>query len=267
MQKYILCVIFITFIYLLYSKCDVRQVYDLNNIAYTETKFSKQYPINNDFFIMRHYPKYESFFDQFKSYRYYVLEENKKILGTFCMSYTKNKLCYMCDLKSLEKGTNLVYKLSKHLFFRYNFFTLKCFGITMLPNPAIQHIYSKYFFIIYTKLYLYQITLSIIKKYNDLFQKIFPNYFFVAGYKKLSLISSNKKIKLCHIATPEDTNYINLQSKFYPSSGYEIMFCLHEHNKYNKILNQNNISHVSEMSVIGRNCENVNWNFIRTYMI
>jgi hypothetical protein len=86
-------------------------IYDYNDLLEEiERKFNKLYPIDDDFFSITHYPKYTSFFDQFKNKKYYIYEKNNNILGTCCFAKFKNiEPYYICDLKSKLKGKNITY--------------------------------------------------------------------------------------------------------------------------------------------------------------
>ena len=106
-------------------------------------------------------------------------------------------------------------------------------------------------------------------------KKIFGEYFFVEGLKKLILKSTNSELKILHLATPNDillnkldNNYKQkIYNKNIKSPKYEIMFCLDKSNPYIKKLKKININKVSVMSVYGFNNSDIKWDFIRTYMI
>lgn len=77
-------------------------------------------------------------------------------------------------------------------------------------------------------------------------------------------------MQIVHIATPSDNKYIkqtqNLE-KVSIGPDYNIMFCLYKNNNLRHLLANNKIYKQSQMSIIGNNMENYNWDFIRTYMI
>ena len=106
-------------------------------------------------------------------------------------------------------------------------------------------------------------------------KKIFGEYFFVEGLKKLILKSTNSELKILHLATSNDilldkldNNYKQkIYNKNIKSLEYEIMFCLEKSNPYIKKLKKININKVSVMSVYGFNNSDIKWDFIRTYMI
>lgn len=244
-------------------------------MAKVEKLFEKQYPIGNDFFTIKHFPKYCSFFEQFVKNNYYVWKENNKISGTICISEFKNKLKYICDLKSCLNGKNMSFKFM----FRYycdTMFSKNCynvfnqvFGIVMQPNKAIDNIAKKYWFLSCEILLLYQISYDEYEKNKLLFKKLFVDHFFVAGYKKLTLASTNAEIKICHIATKNDLNYVKKQQlPLNITNEYEIMFCLPKSNSFVNSLNNLNIKSSSNMTIFSIfNNLNTDWNFIKTYMI
>lgn len=242
----------------------------------TEKIFEKKYPLGNDFFTIVHYPKYSSFFDQFVKNKYYVHKNSfGKILGTFCVSEFKNKLKYICDLKTLEGGKNLTFKfMFKYyydLMFDCDIKNIGCqmFGIVMQPNKIIDNITKKYCIAKCENLLLYQISYEKYLEIKKLLEKVFGNHFFVDGYKKLIMESTKNELKICHLATLDDLQYVKtLQNKLNDISKHEIMFCIPSKNKYVEILNKNNVIPSSTMTIFSiLNRFNNNLNFIRTYMI
>lgn len=295
--------VMIIIIYIYNSRSNIKIMNsNMNELDKIEKLYQKEYPIDNDYFTIKHYPDYKSFFEQFDSYKYLAYYKNNSLkrnldlsphllgtesnnslarnanlssnlLGTCCFAKI-GKLNYCADLKTLYPGNNLTYK-----FFRYAVLNLgltNFFGITMKPNKTIEHLTKKYFITEYTELYLYQIKLSKITELVDLYlKKIFGEYFFVEGFKKLILKSTNSELKILHLATPNDilldkldNNYKQkIYNKNIKSPEYEIMFCLEKSNPYIKKLKKININKVSVMSVYGFNNYGVKWDFIRTYMI
>ena len=292
--------VMIIFLYIYNSRSNIKIMNsNMNELNEIEVKYQKEYPIGDDYFRIKHYPDYKSFFEQFDSYKYLAyykstpnllgtefnnsLAINNNLLGTefnnslainanldshllgTCCFAKIGKYNYCADLKTLYPGYNLTYK-----FFRYAILNLgitNFFGITMKPNKYIEHLTKKYFITEYTELYLYQIKLSEITELVDLYLKnIFGKYFFVEGFKKLILKSTNNELKILHLATSDDK--LDKQKIFDPKyTDYEIMFCLEKSNKYIKKLRNKNIKETSKMSVYGFNNHGVKWNFIRTYMI
>jgi len=258
------------------SKCVINKQWN-HDMIFVEKSFEKKYPIGNDFFKINHYPKYSSFFDQFVKNNYYISRNDDDIIdGTFCISELKNNLRYICDLKTHTSGNNLTFK------FMYNYyydtlFSYNCvnvmyplFGVVMQPNKIVDKITKKYWMTKYDDLLLYQILHATYENHINMFNFIFGEHFFVEGYKKLTLESNNNELKICHIATLNDLNYIGKQQKPLTSNidKYEIMFCLPKSNKNVKYLHDNNIYHSSIMTIFGTlSINKLNWNFIRTYMI
>lgn len=241
-----------------------------------EIYFKKIYPIGNDHFSINHYPDYLSFFNQFQKYDYYIYKKNNKIKGTFCMACFKNNIKYICDLKTLESGNNLTYKfMFKHYYDTIFSTNIKntfspFFGIVMQPNKIIDKISKNYFISKKEDLLLFQIKFDNYKKNYDLLSEIFTNHFCVEGYKKLILESSKSQLKICHIATPTDVKFVeHMQDKICENKlkEYEIMFCLPSKNKYVYSLKSKKIFHTSTMTIFGMFCDEINWNFIKTYMI
>ena len=250
----------------------------LDQMESIEKKHKKFYPIGKDKFSIIHYPKYSSFFNQFHNYKYFVAKIHNNILSTCCVAQLNN-LWYICDLKSFSSGHNSTYEFGKYILFNLvcnfkNLFTFKFkpnfFGIVMEPNNIINHIGNKYYFTKYETLYLYQINCKIYNKNKNLFDNIFPNHFMVEGYKKLLLNSTNQFIKMYHIAQPIDSNYVKIQNAITINDNleFDIMFCLPKNHHFVDDLKLVNINFISEMSIMGYNCNHIkDWCFIKTYMI
>lgn len=238
-----------------------------------EKTFKKIYPIGNDHFAIKHSPKYYSFFDQFKKHDYYVsYSDDKLINGTCAIALLKNNLHYICDLKTNTQNKNttakFIFRYYCELVKKFNF-DLNLFGIVMQPNPAIDKLVGKYWFVKKCEeLVLYQIKYREYLKNYQTIKSIFGNHFFVSGYKSLILESTQKPLKICHLATFDDEKYVNVQNPITDNlNNYEIMFCVvkssDEHNK----LQCAHIDQQSLMTIFSLfNC-NHSWKFIRTYMI
>lgn len=255
------------FIYRNYSSVNIVECVDI--MSEIEKQYSKKYPLGDDFFIIRHTPKYSSFFEQFDDYDYLTYSKDNNIFGTMCLAKINNlDAYYICDLKSLERGHNVTTKFFVYCFFNYSSFrNNRFFGIVMQPNKTIDNLARSSIFKKYCNLNLYRIEYRNIKKIDAILKKIFGNYYFVSGYKSLILESTNKPINLCHIATKNDRKYVKMQKKIYlddMDDTFEIMFCIPS------ILSteiDNYVEPTSIMSVFGYGMENTNWNFVRTYMI
>ena len=147
-------------IFIVYNPNDIKHINSIklynDELETIEKKFNKKYPLNDNNFTIKHYPRYHSFFNQFQSYKYYICKENNKIIGTCCFAKLHNMNCYyICDLKSLIKGKNLTYYIFKK-FILDNIFNLKSFGmfgITMQPNLVVDNLVNKYYFSTYDILY------------------------------------------------------------------------------------------------------------------
>ena len=276
----IIIIISLSILYLYYDP-EISLISDYDKLAEIEIKYNKKYPIGNDYFRIIHYPKYKSFFDQFYDQKYMIYKptNSTNILATCCWAYIpKIRSYYVCDLKSYISGKNITYRFYKYAFFRWWLKDFRSFGIVMQPNKIISNLKKKWIFSIYPfnklsmedygNLYLYQISYAEYLRVRDILEHIFPNHYFVSGFKRLILESTNKAIKLVHIATPSDNKYIKQnQQKQIIGSGYNIMFCLYETNVGIDLLLNNNIVEQSQMSIIGNNMENCDWHFIRTYMV
>lgn len=246
----------------------------MEDMRVLEKQYSKEYPIGyNDSFKIEHTPKYKSFFDQFEDYQYLVLKSGDQIIATCCIAQL-NGCEYICDLKSFRTGESATYLFGKYIF--WNRVTdlskqTKFFGIVMEPNVTINHIATKYLFTKYSTLNLYRLTLEQYTNNKNLINTLFPNHFLTIGYKKLTLSSSGKSMNLFHVAERDDVKYvllpIEITHKVLPLDSV-VMFCLPETNKEKCLLLENaNINISSKMSIIGFGCKNVNWSFIKTYMI
>lgn len=244
-----------------------------NNLKLIEKKYSKKYPLNNNFFTITHYPNYNSFFLQFKNINYYVYKKNENILGTCCFTKFKNiNAYYVCDLKSENKGNNLTYKFFKN--FIFDKFTYKVFGVVMQPNKIIDKLKNKYYFKEYDLLNLYECNYKDILNNYILFKKYFGSINFTYGYKILNIYDDKNKLietkKIIHLCTNNDKNYIDnliIINNEKIKENDKIMFCLLKKHNLNKHLYKNNIFPINKMSIIGFGCNEINFNFIRTYMI
>lgn len=253
----------------------ITKCIEIEKMQDVEKSFKKIYPIGDDFFTIVHSPKYSSFFDQFVENDYYICKNvNKKIIGTCCISELKNKLKYICDLKTIVKGKsltfNFLFKYHCDMMAKMNLKTIGCqmFGIVMQPNNAIDQIAKKYWITKCEELLLYQITYQKYLDNIDLIYNIFGKHFFVNGYKSLILESTKLPLKICHLATKNDLKYVTqLQQPIVPYE-YEIMFCIPNTSKYNAQLKQQEINPSSTMAIFTIfNSKKYDWNFIRTYMI
>ena len=271
----IIIIIIITIIIIFYLPNNIKCI---NSIKYDdeleriEKKFNKKYPIGNNFFTIKHYPRYHSFFNQFLSYKYYIYKENNKIIGTCCFAKLYVLDCYyICDLKSFVKGKNLTYYFFKKFIINniihFNFSGM--FGITMQPNLIVDKLVKKYYFSTYEILYLYEIKYEILLKNIKIFIDYFGNDFGITyGNKILNIYDKNDKFietkKLIHIKRHNLDNFINNEIKLNDL----IMFCVPSKNKFNIILKKNNIHFINKMNIFGIGLsKNINWKFIETYMI
>lgn len=267
----VVIILILIYIFDLLNDKYVKETLNFEKLVHVENKYKKTYPIGNDRFSIKHFPKYESFFDQFNNYKYMVLTNNTdNTFATCCIAKLSN-IMYICDLKSFELGNAVTYKFGKYIFLNYIMtFQIKpnFFGIVMEPNNSVNHITTKYFFKKYGTLYLYQITYQTYLKHVDLINNIFPDHFFVSGYKKFVLESTGEFMKVCHIAQPIDSKYVKLQDKINIDLSTELMFCLPEMSKHCSNLEMVDIKPSSKMSIIGIGCGCVtDWSFIKTFMI
>lgn len=237
-----------------------------------EKTYRKKYLMGNDFYRIIHYPSYNTFFKQFSDYKYLVRKKQNQIISTCCFANLNNDIYYMCDLKKIGSEHNQTFD-----FVRYAYMVLgirKIFGIVMEPNPIINNLAKRYGFVKQAKLNLYKVKFSIIKKNYYFFNKLFPNFFLVPGYKKFILESNGIEIKCYHIAQITDRNFIvKLQQPvpFYNlSDSDDIMFCLNSNSRINYLLELKNIFPTNKMSIISNkliNKEEFNFDLIKTYMI
>jgi hypothetical protein len=148
-------------------------------------------------------------------------------------------------------------------------FDWQTFGIVMQPNNIVDKLVDKYYVKKLTDLFLYQISYDTYMKNKNIFEVIFKNHYFVDGYKKLVLESSGEQLKICHIATKNDINYVNyVQDPIIIDNNYEIMFCLPINSKHCETLKNAGIEHSSIMTVFGLFFnKNIDFEFIKTYMI
>lgn len=272
---FILIVIFVC-IKLYVVGLNIKSTKEIDNDKMTniEIEYQKYYPIGNDFFKIVHSPKYSTFFEQFSHYNYYTTTVDNKVVGTCAIATLKNRLQYICDLKTNKNGSNLTFKFIFNHYFNlithFKCHNLQAFGITMQPNKAIDTLVKKYFASKCCDLFLYQITYSQYFKNISLLNTIFGSHFCIEGYKKLVLKSTGTSINICHIATNSDLKYVKiLQEPIDDISEYEIMFCLPSHSTHIKMLEMNDILKTSTMTIfsIFTFGSTQDWNFIKTYMI
>jgi hypothetical protein len=256
---------------LLYEKNKIYELTDLKkynkNLQNIEKKFSKKYPLNDNFFTITHYPNYNTFFNQFESYKYYLCISRNKIIGTCCFGKLKNINCYyVCDLKSLISGKNLTYYFFKRFvlsnIFKFKFYGV--FGITMQPNPIIDNLVKKYFFKKYETLNLYEVEYIKLINNIDIFTEYFKDFTYTYGYKILNVYDKNNKFienkKIIHITRNKENKNINLINS-------NLMFCVPEKHSFNDKLKLKNIIPINKMCIFGFNCNIKNWEHIETHMI
>ena len=237
-----------------------------------EKNYEKKYPMGNDYFKIIHYPKYESFFEQFYEYKYLVKKNKTQIVSTCCYANIHKDIYYICDLKKFgfEKNQTLDFITYGYLFFGIR----KMFGIVMEPNPVITNLVNKYMFVKLAQLNLYKIKFSQIKKNMYFFNKIFPNFFMVTGFKKFILESNNTELKCYHIAQVIDYKFITKIVQSIPFENIkdddDIMFCINTKSNLNYLFELKNIFPTNKMSIIANKQikkEEFNFDLIKTYMI
>lgn len=249
---------------------------EIDNLSLIEKKYGKKYPLADDKFQIIHYPKYSSFFTQFKNFVYLIKKTDNQI-GTCCFANLKKDIYYVCDLKKMSIGDEDK-KQQKN--FTYEFFTYgyiygiyNAFGIIMEPNPIINSLATKYDYKKILTLNLYKITFEKLKKNFDLILEIFPEFYIVEGYKKFVLEKNNKILNCFHIAQNKDFEIILKQNKISfdkINDNDNIMFCINSTNDYNKKLQLANMDVENQMSIIAnKNYTKTEFDFdlIKTYMI
>ncbi len=148
------------------------------------------------------------------------------------------------------------------------------FGIVMEPNPVITNLVNKYSFVKLAQLNLYKIKFCQIKKNIYFFNKIFPNFFMVTGFKKFILESNGIELKCYHIAQFIDYKFIIKTVQSIPFENIkdddDIMFCINTKSNLNYLFELKNIFPTNKMSIIANrqiNKEEFNFDLIKTYMI
>jgi hypothetical protein len=274
----IICIIIYTIFYIfrIISSIDIiDKSNELNELNYIEKKYGKKYPLGNDKFKIIHYPKYNSFFEQFNNYIYMIKKENKNIIATCCFVNLTDNIYYICDLKKIIILPNITFYFIFYFYlFCINMFkNVILFGIVMEPNSNIDNIANKFGYEKIKILKLYKIKFSIIKKHYDLFNEIFPNFIIVRGYKKFILESDNSELTCYHIAEYLDSQIIKLQKPISfddINDNTDIMFCIDTNNKFNEKLYSINIKEINLMNIISnKQIDNKKFNIdkIKTYMI
>lgn len=274
---FIICVI--TFIILwiykyLFSISKVEKNIELNQLAWIEKKYGKKYPIGNDKFKIIHYPLYNTFFEQFNDYLYLVKKIEGNIVATCCFANIYKNIYYMCDLKKIIQTSNVTFSFVAYFYYLNMFcINMTIFGIVMEPNDNINYISNKFGFKKIKIFNLYKVKFDVVKKNYNLFNKIFPNFFIVPGYKKFVLETNNNVINCYHVAEPIDNQIVKIQEQIFENNinnDTDIMFCLDVNNKFNLELEQVYIKSINLMNVISNkqiDIKNFDLNKIKTYMI
>ena len=278
----------------------LKKSYDMFNLEFMkpiELEYGKKYPMGHEHFKIIHYPQYSSFFNQFNNWIYLIYHQSNTnyplgIIGSCCFANISNNIYYICDLKKLDD------KIIKNITFQFvvlawiqiykqqiinllylkidlmNLYMPKFFGIVMEPNPIISILTYKYGYVRLCRLNLYKITFDKILKYYDFFDKIFPGFFIVEGYKKFVMESNGSVIPTYHIAQNSDQTICSIQNFIQfelIEHNVEIMFCLLDDNlQIIKAFELINIYPINSMSVIGSQIIRPNefdFNKIKTYMI
>jgi hypothetical protein len=190
----------------IFSRSKIEKSVDLNQLSLIEKKYGKKYPIGNDKFQIIHYPLYSSFFEQFNNYLYLVKKVNDNIVGTCCFANICKNIYYICDLKKIIPTSNITFSFVAY-FYYLNLFSMNMtiFGIVMEPNENINYISNKFGYKKIKIFNLYKVKFDVVKKNHNLFNKIFPGFFIVPGYKKFILESNNNVMNCYHIAEPIDS--------------------------------------------------------------
>ena len=246
----------------------------LNMLNSIEKEYAKEYPIGNDKFKIIHFPQYSSFFNQFNKFNkwIYMIKKNQdKIIATCCFANIFNNIYYICDLKKINNNHNVTFDFMVYA----KFLSINTtFGIVMEPNNIVDKLVNKYGYIKITTLNLYQIPYKIIKNNIALFNKIFPDFFIVNGYKQFILSSDNSVLNCYHIGVTSDAKLVSIQKPI-PNDiigdNDNIMFCLKNSNKFNLILQKKlKINFINRMNIIAnKNISDSEFDFnnIKTYMI
>ena len=274
MKLKIFTIIILIIIILLYESHKIYKITKLEKydkcLQIIEKKFSKKYPLNNNFFTITHYPNYSDFFTQFESYKYYICISTNNIIGTCCFAKLKNKnMYYVCDLKSLISGKNLTYYFFKRFILDsiLNFKFYGVFGITMQPNPIVDKLVNKYFFTKYDTLNLYEVEYTDIMNNLNIFYEYFNYFTFTYGYKILNIYNDKNEFvenkKIIHITRNKKNNNVDLND----FKNTKIMFCVPERHKFNNKLKNKNIIPINKMCIFGIFCNVKSWEFIETHMI
>jgi hypothetical protein len=249
------------------EKLDLNQMEIMESV---EKKYGKKYPLADDYFKIIHYPRYYSFFNQFKDYKYLIKKNFNNISSTCCFTQIKNDIYYICDLKKigLEKNQTVYFIVYGYLFLRIR----KMFGIVMESNPTIKYLSEKFNFIKPFEFNLYKIKFSILKENQQILNEIFPNFYIVEGYKKFILESNNEELICYHIAQPIDILLVKEQKPITfdkINDSDDIMFCIDSKSNLNQLLFRNDIYFINKMSIIANKdfTKEFDFNLIKTYMI
>lgn len=243
-----------------------------NKIELLEKEYGKKYPLGDDYFQIIHYPKYNSFFQQFLNYKYLIKQYNNKIISTCCFAHIKNSIYYICDLKKISNDKYQTIHFIIYAYFILRLFNYKIFGIVMTPNLAIERLKNLFKFKQIFEFYLYKISFKIIKNNIHLFNTLFPDFYITPGYK-IFIINSNHKLNCYHIAQPSDKNLVKLPEQIQfdqLQDDYDIMFCISTNNIIYHTLSNIQVLPINKMSVISNKFiypTELNFNDFKTYMI
>lgn len=291
----ILIMIVVVFTYLFYKYYlsvpgEILEITDgryNNELKQFEKTMSHDYPLGSDSFNISHGQNYYSFFNRLGKVYMNICIINNKIVGTGCgilrdIRYNNNtlKTCwYVCDVKVLTsfRGKNIITKIMLNSVSKL-WTTNKIYAIGMNNDDNKSNIlkYAQKFPLLNFKhggkLMIYSVDyniiisiLPIIKKYKGNNIKFLSLY----GKKDLILKSTNKPMKLLHIYVDDLKDSPILKDKtdnYYvePIKDYTYMFCcLYEGEMYKELL-QNKITTEISATIIHKNMDNCDWNFILT---
>lgn len=247
-----------------------------------EHKMSNWYDLGNDKFRIDHGTNYYKFFERMGNVYIQAAIKNNEIIGTgagVLRNIRGNKIFYLCDCKIDKNFRN------KWLPFRMLLksnklanITNKCYCISMNKGNGcdnkIVRLLKRVKWLIDFKyagnMLIYSVNGKQLKHIRSLIEKHKGLCYFVSlkGVKDLILKSTNKPMELYHINYVKNidfNNTNNISYDIYDDATY--MFCFHEKDNINKILEKNGITTDVTASIVQHGLDKLKpdeWDFIQT---
>ena len=256
-----------------------------------EKRLNNYYPLADDRFYIDHGEDYFAFFERLGELYYMAkIDSRQRIVGTvacvlrsiqlldplfFNPLQKRIKVWYIGDLKLDPKYRNQRFPFK--LFFKYGMQfwskSSRVYAISMdsgsKPNRILKLVQKIPFgdFKSGGKLYIYTINYKELKTIDQILKRYFGPYHFVnlANIKDLILESTGRKMNIKHLVRDCYSKNKNSSMRISRKRSQNLfMFCVHSSNGLVETLKKAGITTNTSATIIHRQMDNTDWNFINT---